>query len=331
VRRRPLQVILHGGALLLWLAAWLVGTAASLTAVVAVPEAPDGTARAGAALLTVVFAIGLTHRCGGRLWLWTSIAGVVAGLGWRLEEQWTRSAASVLVAILAAVLAVMATRPARGVLKALGEYALALVIAATGAVAVAGYDAPVASGRYNLVVLGLSLMTAIGLVWQLGAGLHGLGRRGLVLILAGAILVSGVLVYTRILGEYGSASLLDSVQSFTAAVRDRIGGVPRPVEVLIGFPALIWGVGTRASRRQGWWMCAFGVLGTATVTTSLAAPLVDPEYALWSTVYSAVLGGVLGLLLRRADVVFTSRGRRANREPVDAFVRPEPARTRSLH
>jgi len=196
---------------------------------------------------------------------------------------------------------------------------------------VAGYDAPVASGRYNLVVLGLSLMTAIGLVWQLGAGLHGLGRRGLVLILAGAILVSGVLVYTRILGEYGSASLLDSVQSFTAAVRDRIGGVPRPVEVLIGFPALIWGVGTRASRRQGWWMCAFGVLGTATVTTSLAAPLVDPEYALWSTVYSAVLGGVLGLLLRRADVVFTSRGRRANREPVDAFVRPEPARTRSLH
>ena len=331
VRRAPLRVIARGLAILLWLVAWAVGTAASATAVVAVPEAPAWTARAGAVLLTVVFAIGLTHRCGGRLWLWVTIAAVVAGLGWRLDEQWTRSAASVLVAILAAVLAVMATRPARGALKALGEYALALVIAATGALAVAGYDAQVASGRYNIVVLALSLMAAIALVWQLGAGLHGMGRRGLALIVGGAILITGLLVYSRLLREYGSASLLDSIQSVTAAIRERIGGVPRPVEVLIGFPALIWGVATRASRRQGWWMCAFGVLGTATVTTSLAAPLVDPEYALCSTLYSALLGGVLGLLLRRADVVFTSRGRRANRDPVDAFVRPEPPRTRSLH
>jgi hypothetical protein len=208
---------------------------------------------------------------------------------------------------------------------------VALLIAASGAVAVAGYDAAVVSDRFNLLVLGLSLLAAIGLVWQLGAGLHGLGRRGLVLILGGAVLVTGLLVYSTALREYRSASLVSSVESAAVAIRDRIGGVPRPVEALIGFPALIWGVATRASRRQGWWMCAFGVLGTATVTTSLAAPLVDPEQALWSTVWSALLGGVLGLLLRRADVAFTGRGRRANRDPFDAFVRPEPARTRSLH
>lgn len=325
------QTAVHCGAVLLWVVAWAAGTAAATTAVVAVPEVPDWTARAGAALLTVVFAVGLTHRCGGRLWLWVSIAAAFAALGWRLESDWARSAAAVLVAILAAVLAVMATRPAPGTLTVLREYALALVLAATGAVAVAGYDAGVVSKRFNLLVLGLSLLAAIGLVWQLGAGLHGLGRRGLALILGGAVLVTGVLIYSTILREYGSASLVSSVDSLAVAIRERIGGVPRPVEVLIGFPALIWGIATRASRRQGWWMCAFGVLGTATVTTSLAAQHVDPEYALWSTMYSALLGGVLGLLLRRVDVAFTGRGRRANRDQVDAFVRPEPARTRSLH
>jgi hypothetical protein len=312
-------------------AARIATSTAAATAVVDVPELPPWTALAGAGLLTVVLATGLAHRCGGRLWLWVLIAAAFATLAWRLESDWLRSAAAVLVAILAAVLAVMATRPAPGALRVLGEYAVALVIAASGAVAVAGYDAALVADRFNLLVLGLSLLAAIGLVWQLGAGLHGLGRRGLALILGGAVLVTGLLVYSTVLREYGSASLVSSIESLAVEIRGRIGGVPRPVEVLIGFPALIWGVSTRATRRQGWWMCAFGVLGTAAVTTALAAPLVDPEYALWSTVWSAVLGGVLGLLLRRADVAFTGRGRRANRDQLDAVVRPEPARTRSLH
>lgn len=300
---------------------------------IAVRAVPAWVAEAGAALLTFVLAVGLTYRCGGRLRLWAPIALVFAAAGWWLDTDWTRSAASVLVAILAAVLAVMATRPARGALGVLVEYALALVIAASGAVAVAGYDAHIVSDRYNILVLGLALLAAIGLVWQLGAGLHGLGRRGLALVLGGAVLVTGVLVYSRFLREYGSASLVESIQSAALTLRENIGGVPRPVEVLIGFPALIWGVGTRASRRQGWWMCAFGALGTATVATSLAAPGVDLGYALWSTLYSVLLGGILGLLLRRADVMFTGRGggRRSRREAPDAFVRPEPARTEPLH
>lgn len=324
-------MVFRAGAVLLWLVAWAVATAAAAMSVVAVPGVPEGVDRAGAALLTVVLALGLTHRCGGRVWLWGLLAAAFAAAGWRLDTDWTRSAASVLVAILAAVLAVMATRPAPGVLRILGEYAVALLIAASGAVAVAAYDARILSDRYNILVLGLALLAAIGLVWQLGAGLHGLGRRGLALMLGGALLVTGVLVYSRLLREYGSAQLVDSIESAAVSVRERIGGVPRPVEVLIGFPALIWGVGTRASRRQGWWMCAFGALGTATVATSLAAPGVDPEYALWSTVYSVLLGGVLGLLLRRVDSAFTGSGRRSRRESPDAFVRPEPGRTEPLH
>lgn len=332
-QRSPLRAALRGGALLLWLCAWAVGTAAAATSVIAVPSVPGWAAGAGAALLTFVLAVGLTYRCGGRLALWGPIALAFAAAGWQLDTDWTRAAASVLVAILAAVLAVMATRPAPGALRALAEYALALVIAASGAVAVAGYEAHIVSDRYNILVLGLALLAAIGLVWQLGAGIHGLGRRGLALMLGGAVLVTSVLVYSRFLREYGSTSLVDSIQSAAVTLRDSIGGVPRPVEVLIGFPALIWGVATRASRRQGWWMCAFGALGTATVATSLAAPEVDPAYALWSTLYSVILGGILGLLLRRADVMVTRRGggRRSRRETPDAFVRPEPARTEPLH
>jgi len=323
--------VIRAAAVGLWLLAWAAGAAASATSVVSVEGVPDWVAPAGAALLTVVLAVGLTHRCGGRVWLWALLATVFAAAGWLLDTGWARAAASVLVAVLAAVLAVMATRPARGAVRALAEYVLALLVAASGAVAVAAYGAPVTPYRYDLVVLGLTLLAAIGLVWQLGAGLHGLGRRGLALILGGAVLVTGVLVYSQFLREYGSASLVTSVESAAAWMRDHIGGVPRPVQVLIGFPALIWGVATRASRRQGWWMCAFGALGTATVATSLAGPEVEPTYALWSTLWAALLGGVLGLLLRRMDLVLTGHGRRARRQDGHDLVRPEPPRTAPLH
>ena len=43
--------------------------------------------------------------------------------------------------------------------------------------------------------------------------------------------------------------------------------------VALGVPALVWGTHMRARRRQGWWVCAFGVGATAPI----AQLLVDPQ------------------------------------------------------
>ena len=122
------------------------------------------------------------------------------------------------------------------------------------------------------------------------------------------------------------------INDSVAWMNNNLGGVPRPVEVLVGFPMLIWGVSTRARRRQGWWMCAFAALGTATVATSLAAPTVQPEYAGWSLLYSAILGLCVGLLVSHVDMLLTGGGgQRARRgDLVEAERRPEPGRTEPL-
>ena len=110
------------------------------------------------------------------------------------------------------------------------------------------------------------------------------------------------------------------------------------MQALIGFPALVWGIGTRSVRRQGWWLCAFGVLGTATLAASLASRP-DLELAAVSAAYSAGIGAVLGLAARAVDLATTrrarSRGRRAIRTHAirldeAPLVRPEPSRTRPL-
>jgi hypothetical protein len=331
-RRGFIPVALRSTAVVLWLAAWLTATAAAATSVVVVVDTPEWLAEVGAAGLLVLFTMGLTRRCGGRIWLWTLLAAAFAAGVLIAQNRTLFSSAAVLVAVAGAVLAVMATRPAEDLGHVLREYAVALLISISAAIGVAGFNAPVASDRFNLVVLGVSLLVAIGLVWQLGAGLHGMGRRGFILIVGGAVLIAGLLVYSRFLREYGSESLVDRINDTVAWIRDSFGGVPRPVEVLIGFPVLIWGVSTRARRRQGWWMCAFAALGTATVATSLAAPTVEPEYAGWSLLYSAILGLLLGLLVRRIDVMFTGGGGHRVRRSghAEEQLRPEPGRTEPL-
>lgn len=331
-RRGFIAAALRSFAVTSWLVAWLTASAASATSVIAVADTPEWLAESGAAALVVLFTMAVTRRCGGRIWLWTLLAGAFAGGVLVVQDRMMFSSAAVLVAVLGAVVAVLVTRPAVTLPQMLREYVVALLFSISAAFGVAGFNAPVASDRFNLVVLGVSLLLAIGLVWQLGAGLHGMGRRGFILIVVGAVLLAGLLVYSRFLREYGSEALVDRINDSIAWMSANLGGVPRPVEVLIGFPALVWGVSTRARRRQGWWMCAFAALGTATVATSLAAPTIEPAYAGWSLLYSAVLGFLLGLLVRRLDVVVTGGGgQRARRSAdVEEDLRPEPGRTEPL-
>lgn len=316
--------------------AWLAGSAAALTSVVAI-DVPGFLPRTGSAVLTVVFVATLTHRCGGRIAVVGPLTAVAVAAAAYFELNWMYATMAVLAAVSSAVLAVMITRPARTVLGVVREFSLSVLVAVSGALAVAGWNAPVVYHRFYLLVLGLALLLTISVVWVLGAGLHGLGRRGFLLILAGAIAMALVLVYSSAVRAYGSQSVVDALDHTITWLRDTIGGVPRPAEVLIGFPALIWGISTRSTRRQGWWMCSFGVVGMGVITTSLASPNALPKYVALSTLYSVVLGLVVGLVLRRLGPGSTGApssppptGRRARREDAAPALRPEPARTRPL-
>ncbi len=303
-----------------------IGTALSATSVIAT-GAPEWVARPGAALLLVVLSAGLTHRGGGHLRIWTVAAALLAVLALVTERNLLLAAASATTAILAAVLAVVITRPAERWWEALRELAISLVVAASGTAAVAAWNAPVNFQRFNLVVIAAALALAIMFVWNLGAGLHGLGKQNLALIAGIAAALVVFLAYSSFVRTHGSEVI---VENFTAAViwmRETFGGIPRPVEVLIGFPALVVGVSVRARRREGWWVLVFAVLGTAVLTTSLVDPNAYPSYIALSTIYSVVLGAIVGLVIR--PYFGPSHSRRAARAIYDE-IREEPRRIAPL-
>lgn len=306
--------------------AWVAGVLVAGTALVAVPH-PMWIERWGAALLLVVFSIGLTHRGGGHMRIWTVASGLL-GLGAVLSGVNVLVAAAAAVsAILASVWAVVITRPARSAVGAVKEFALSIVVALSGTVAVAAWNAPVSFQRFNLVVIAASLTLAIAFVWNLGAGLHGLGRQNLAIIAGVATALVLLLAYSSFVRTHGSESVVEGITNATIWMRENVGGIPRPVEVFIGFPALIVGVALRSKRRDGWWVVVFAVLGTAVLTTSLVSPGAYPSYIALSTVYSVVLGVLVGLVARY--VAMRPRGSRSARslEPVS---RSEPGRLAPL-
>ncbi|MFY0408154.1 hypothetical protein [Solicola sp. PLA-1-18] len=309
---------------------FVLGSLAASTAVVATPL-PDWVSRAGAVVLVNLYAVVLTYRAGGRLAVWPPLVVVLTVLTLVTDLAWALSMLAVVTGVLAAVLAVVITRPAVRTSRVVGEFAIAVVIGLSGGLAVAAWNAPVVYQRFNLLVLALSLVLTFAIVWSLGAGLHGLGQRGFVLIVGGALLMTLVLAYSSAVRAYGSPVVVDSLDSSFAWLRDTIGGVPRPAQFLLGLPALVWGIGTRADRRQGWWMCAFGVVGTATMTTQLVSTDAMPVYIGLSELYSIVLGLLIGLLVRRLDPgTRGASGARARRDTPETVVRPEPERTRPL-
>jgi hypothetical protein len=306
--------------------AWVVGVLAAGTAVVAVPH-PAWIERCGAALLLVVFSIGLTHRGGGHMRIWTVASTVLSLSALVTQLNLLVAAAAAVSAILASVWAVVITRPARSAVGAVKEFLLALVVAVSGTLAVAAWNAPVSFQRFNLVVLAASLTLAIAFVWNLGAGLHGLGKQNLAIIAGVAVVLVLLLAYSSFVRTHGSESLVEGITNATIWMRETVGGVPRPVEVFIGFPALVVGVSLRSKRRDGWWVLVFAVLGTGVLTTSLVSPGAYPSYIAMSTVYSVVLGVLVGLAARY--VAMRQRGSRASRA-VMPTQRSEPGRLAPL-
>lgn len=276
--------------------AWFVGFLLAATSVVKTPV-PTWVERPAAALLLVVFSVGLTHRIGGHMRIWTTMSAALAVAAVGTQTTALLGAAAATTAVLSAVYAVVITRPAGSPLTAMREYVICLVVALSGTVAVAAWNAPVNYQRFNLVVLTVALGLVIVMVWSLGAGLHGLGRQNLTLLVGVAVVLVVLLVYSSLVRSHGSQTLVENLDDFVIWMRTTFRGVPRPVEVFIGFPALVVGVSLRSQRREGWWILVFAVLGTGVLTTSLVSPGAFPTYIAMSTLYSAVLGLLLGVVI----------------------------------
>nr|MDQ4008998.1 hypothetical protein [Actinomycetota bacterium] len=255
-----------------------------------------------------------------------AVSAVAVASGW----PWLLAGVAALTAVVATVLAVLATRPAKSPLRVVGEYALAIVVALAGAVAVAAYAVPLRPVVLGHVVLLSSLFATLWVAHRLGGGVRGLGKRGGFVIASAVVVIVVGLAYSEALRRWGSPGVTDAMADLRQVLVGVFGAVPRPLELFIGFPALVWGLATRAELRQGWWLCAFGSLGTAGVATSLATTA-QPGQELLSTLYSVLAGLVLGFVVWRLDRLLTGpRGRRARRVQRALPLRAEPTRSRPL-
>ncbi|HSE10421.1 MAG TPA: hypothetical protein VLB29_17300 [Nocardioidaceae bacterium] len=288
---------------------------------------PEYVRLGGAVTITTLFTHGLALRSGGRPLASGGLALVLTTAAVVSQSPVLLAGAAVATAVVTALLAVLATTPAAGFGAVIREVTIATSVAVVGAFGLRAYGAELSVERTAYLAIGFSLLGALALVYRLGAGLQGLGRRGFVMILSGVALLTVTLAYTEALAQWGSPALTASIESSFDKVRDSLGAVPRPIEVLLGFPALAWGVSTRARRRQGWWVCAFGAPGLSVVAVSLLDPDVALSEAGLSVLYSLVLGLLVGYAVIRADLFLTgARGRRARRLEELAAHRPEPKR-----
>ena len=314
--------------------AWVVIVLAGLTALVAaaVPVGPGLLSGAGAVTIASAYAWALAARTGGRPLVFGCLALALGVVVLLLDEPVLRTGAAVLTCVLSAVLAVMATVPAVRFVHAARECAYAVLVAAVGALATVGFEPVVTVLRFEYATLALALVSAFVVVHRLGAGLHGLGRRGFLAVLVGGLLLAVTLAYAELLRRYGTPGLVMSLLDVVRWSRAELGAFPRPVVTLLGIPALAWGCHMRARRRQGWWLCAFGVAATAPVANALMNPSITLLESTLSVVYGLVVGLVLGFVVIRLDLALTGpRGRRARRAEEARAARPEPRRTEALY
>jgi len=309
----------------------LAGLAALVTTALGVGGVPDLVGGAGAVAVSTAYAWALAARTGGRASVFGGLTLVLGVVTLVTGAEVLRTGAAVLTCALAAVLGVMVTVPAPRFVQAAREAVVALLVASVGAFAVVGWQPEVVLVRFEYTTLAMALLGTVALVHRLGAGLHGLGRRGVLAVLVGTGLLGLFLLYAELLRRYGTPGLVENLVDAVRWSRENLGASPRPISVVLGVPALVWGTHMRARRRQGWWVTAFGVAATVRTAQGLVYPDTDLGEAGLSVVYSLLLGLLVGYAVVRADLALTGpRGTRARRAEEATAVRPEPRRTRAL-
>jgi hypothetical protein len=309
---------------------------ASATALVAalMGYAGDWLADAGAVATTTAYAWGLAARTGGRSVIFSLLALALGGVVVALDENALRSGAAVVTAVLTAVFAVMVTVPAGGLVAAVRETVVTLLVSAIGSMATLGWAPEVDLDRFEYTVLGLALVGSLLTVYPLGSGFHGLGTRGIVTVVAGSVMLAVTVGYAELLQRYGTHSLVETLDDTVRWSHHHLGAFPRPIIALLGVPAVVWGTHMRARRRQGWWVCAFGIALSAPVAYALVDPGRSVKEVSLATGYGAVIGLVIGFALIGIDLRLSgrrsARGRRQAEIDEVTAVRPEPGRTHAL-
>ena len=288
-------------------------------------------AEIAAAVISVNYAAAFARRIGGRAWAGALLAVLVSGTAIATNWPFLLASAAVGTATLAAVLGVIATRPAATMFRLVREILIATGIALIGGLAATAYRAPINAFRARYLVIALALAVTVALVYRLGAGLAGLGRRGWFSLAGGSVALVVIVVYTEAFTRWESDSLRQSVSALLLQVDHTMGAIPRPLIFLVGLPALIWGIASRARRREGWWLTAFGAVGLAAMSTMFLAvghPTLRPVLSL---AYSITLGMFIGGLLVAGDTWLSGPpGRRTSKTAELARVAPEPLRHEPL-
>jgi hypothetical protein len=322
-------VLVLGAAALGWSAVTgVIGDREPISDLPPVPEWLDG---AGAVAVVTSLSWFLATRTAGRALISAGLALALGVASLVVGGRVLPTGAAVMTCVVGSVYAVMVTVPAVTGLKAMREALIAALVATVTAFAAVGFEPTVATERFEIVALLLALALVLAIVYRLGAGLHGLGRRGMIVVAIGLGVLFATLAYAELLRRYGAQTFVSSVLDFADWTAERIGAFPRPLVVLLGIPALVWGTHVRARRRQGWWFCAFGVAATVPLATGLVAP--DSSYleAGLRAAYSIVLGLAVGFLVIRADLALTGpKGKRGRRAEEAGPHRPEPRRFAEL-
>lgn len=319
-----------------WAALWLLLTSLGAAALVAgiVGWGPSLLPSVGAVVVASTYVWALAARAGGRPAVFGLLTLAVGAAVIASDHEVLRNGAAAMTCAVSAILAVVGTVPAVRSRVAVREVVIAVVVAALGGLAAAGLEPTVDFERFEYLTLGMALVGGLVVVYRLGAGLHGLGRRGLFIVVFGSLVLGLTLAYGELLSRYGTPALVGNVESWTRWLRQQVGAAPRPIVALLGVPALMWGVHMRARRRQGWWVCVFGVVATAPVAQALLQP--SAPWREWGLAlgYGVLVGLVLGYVMIRLDLWLTggrgSRGRRGRRAEEAAALRPEPRRIDAL-
>ena len=313
----------------MWALATLAGLAMLCCALAEV--GPPALSGIGAVVVAASYTSALSLRSGGRPVVYGALAVLMGVSALWSDEDFLRSGAAVLTAIVSGVFAVVATIPAVRFAHAVREVLVAVLIAAGGALAVVGLEPEVALGRFEYTTLAGGLALALLIVYRLGAGLNGLGRRGVAGVVVGGLALAGTLAYAEALRRYGPPGLVDTIDSAVGWTRSQLGAVPQPLQVLVGVPALAWGAHLRARRRQGWWVSVFGVAATTSVTVGLLHPNDSVAESVLAVGYSVALGLLIGYAVIRADLALTApRGARGRRAEEATASRPESGRLTPL-
>lgn len=322
-------ILLVGVLALAWSATpGLVGDDSALTDPVPPPGWLDS---AGSVAVVTALSWLLATRTTGRGLIAAGLALALGVVSVLVGGRVLPTGAAVMTCAVGGVYAVMATVPAITFWRSVREVLIATGISAVTAFAAVGFEPTVAIERFDVAALAVALVLAFSIVYRLGAGLHGLGRRGLIVVALGLGVLIATMAYAELLRRYGAQSFVSSVLDFVDSTSARIGAFPRPLVVLLGIPAIVWGTHVRARRRQGWWVCAFGVAATVPMAAALVSP--DSSYleAGLRAAYSLALGLPLGYLVIRVDLALTGpRGARGRRAEEAGPHRPEPSRFAEL-